>query len=46
VQKFLDAMPTKFTVAENDVQMNTVEIDVDENTGRARSIERVNFKLD
>jgi hypothetical protein len=46
VQRFLDAMPTKFTVAENDVQMNTVEIDVDGITGRANSIERVNFRLD
>jgi calcineurin-like phosphoesterase len=26
--------------------MNTVQIDVDETTGHARSIERVNFRLD
>jgi hypothetical protein len=26
--------------------MNTVQIDVDESTGRARSIDRVNFRLD
>ncbi|MFZ3217186.1 MAG: TIGR00282 family metallophosphoesterase [Candidatus Acidiferrales bacterium] len=46
VQRFLDAMPAKFAVAEGDVQMNTVQIDVDETTGRARAIERVNFRLD
>ncbi|HXN29855.1 MAG TPA: TIGR00282 family metallophosphoesterase [Candidatus Acidoferrales bacterium] len=46
VQRFLDALPAKFAVAEGDVQMNTVEIDVEEATGRARSIDRVNFRLD
>ncbi len=46
VQRFLDSMPTKFTVAEGDVQMNSVEIEVDAETGRAKSIERVNFRLD
>src|SRR5580693_8913750 len=46
VQRFLDALPAKFAVAEGDVQMNTVQIDVDESTGRARSIDRVNFRLD
>ncbi len=39
-------MPTRFVVAEGDVQMNCVSIDVDETTGRARSIERLNFRLD
>ena len=46
MQRFLDAMPAKFAVAEGDVQMNTVLIDVDEATGRARSIDRVNYRLD
>jgi metallophosphoesterase (TIGR00282 family) len=46
VQRFLDSMPTKFTVAEGDVQMNSVEIEVAPETGRAKSIERVNFRLD
>jgi metallophosphoesterase (TIGR00282 family) len=46
VQRFLDSMPKKFVVAENDIQMNTVQIDVDETTGLARSIDRVNFRLD
>ena len=46
LQRFLDAMPARFVVAEGDVQMNAVSIDVDESTGRARSIERLNFRLD
>jgi 2',3'-cyclic-nucleotide 2'-phosphodiesterase len=46
LQKFLDGMPARFAVAEGDVQMNTVLLDVDESTGRARSIERLNFRLD
>jgi 2',3'-cyclic-nucleotide 2'-phosphodiesterase len=46
VQRFLDAMPKKFIVAEGDIQMNSVQIDVDETTGLARAIERVNFRLD
>jgi metallophosphoesterase (TIGR00282 family) len=46
MQRFLDAMPAKFAVAEGDVQMNTVLLDVDEATGQARSIERLNYRLD
>ena len=46
LQHFLDAMPSRFVVAEGDIQMNTVLIDVDESTGRARSISRLNFRLD
>ncbi len=46
LQRFLDAMPARFVVAEGDIQMNSVLIDVDESTGRARSIERLNFRLD
>jgi metallophosphoesterase (TIGR00282 family) len=46
IQRFLDGMPAKFAVAEADVRMNTVLLDVDESTGRARSIERLLFRLD
>ena len=46
LQRFLDALPARFVVAEGDVQMNTVLIDVDETTGHARSIERLNYRLD
>lgn len=46
IDHFIDAMPSRFSVAEGDVQMNGVQIDVDESSGRARSIERTNFRLD
>jgi 2',3'-cyclic-nucleotide 2'-phosphodiesterase len=46
LQRFLDALPARFAVADGDVQMNAVLIDVDEATGKARSIERANFRLD
>jgi metallophosphoesterase (TIGR00282 family) len=46
LQRFLDSMPARFVVAEGDIQMNTVLVDVDESTGLARSIERLNFRLD
>jgi len=46
LQRFLEAMPTRFSVASDNVQMNTVLIDVDETTGRARSIDRLNFRVD
>jgi len=47
LEHFLDnTMPSRFVVAEGDIQMNTVLIDVDESTGRARSIDRLNFRID
>jgi 2',3'-cyclic-nucleotide 2'-phosphodiesterase len=46
LQRFLDQMPAKFAVAEGDVQMNAVLLDVDESTGHANSIERLKFRLD
>ena len=46
LQRFLDSLPARFSVAEGDVQMNTALIDVDESSGHARSIERGNFRLD
>jgi 2',3'-cyclic-nucleotide 2'-phosphodiesterase len=43
LRKFKTGMPARFTVAEHSptVQFNSVLIDIDEATGRARSIERV-----
>lgn len=43
---FDNTMPSRFVVAEGDIQMNSVLLDVDESTGHARSIERLNFRLD
>ena len=41
VQRFRDGMPHRFEVAAGPVQFNSVLIDVDESSGRARSIERI-----
>jgi hypothetical protein len=41
VKRFLDAMPVKFEVAIGDARLNAILADVDDSTGRARSIARV-----
>lgn len=41
VGRFLDGVPRRFEVAEGPVQFNSVLVDVDDATGLARSIERV-----
>lgn len=46
IQRFLDALPTRFEVAEDNVQMNAVLLEVDPGTGRANSIERMRFRID
>ena len=45
IQRFHDALPIRFAVAEGDIQMNAVLLDVDEATGRARGLERLNYRL-
>ncbi len=46
IRRFLDGQPARFEVASGDVQMNAVQIDVDETTGRAQGIERLRFRTD
>lgn len=52
IGRFLDGLPRRFEVAQGDVQMNAVVIEVDESGGlpsgraRARSIQRLRLKLD
>ena len=52
IQRFLDALPTRFEVASGDIQMNCVRIETDDvnlgSNGRtlARSVERLRFRLD
>ena len=41
IRRFLTQMPQKLEVAEGNILLNGVIVDVDENTGNARSIERV-----
>jgi hypothetical protein len=42
IQKFLTQLPSKFEVAKKDIRLNGVVIEVDEQTGLAQGIERVN----
>jgi hypothetical protein len=53
IKRFLDALPTRFEVAQGDIQMNCVLIECDEdgerNAGgrlRARAIERQRYRID
>lgn len=41
LERFRTGMPIRFQVAEGSVQFNSVLVDIDEQSGRARSIERV-----
>jgi hypothetical protein len=44
VGRFKDGVPRRFEVADGPVQFNSVVIDVDEASGRARSIERLDLE--
>jgi metallophosphoesterase (TIGR00282 family) len=46
IEKFITGMPQQFTVARDDVWINGVAIDIDGESGKARSIERINIKAD
>jgi 2',3'-cyclic-nucleotide 2'-phosphodiesterase len=46
IQRFLNSLPARFEVAEGDVQMHAVLIDVDETSGHARSIEPLAVRSD
>jgi len=41
LERFLTQLPVRFEVASGPAQLNAVVVDVDESTGRARSITRV-----
>jgi metallophosphoesterase (TIGR00282 family) len=45
IEKFLTGIPVKFEVAEENVQLQGVVLDIDEKTGKARSIVRVQRKI-
>jgi metallophosphoesterase (TIGR00282 family) len=44
VRRFTSGMPVRFTVARGDARLCGALVDVDERTGRARSIERVQWR--
>ena len=45
LHRFLTQMPAFFKVARNDVRMSGVIINVNKNTGKAKSIQRIQYKL-
>jgi metallophosphoesterase (TIGR00282 family) len=45
LQRFLTCVPTRFEVATENVQLHGVLLDIDEDTGRARNITRIQKKL-
>ena len=45
IERFLTSMPSKFEVATKDVRLNGVVIDIDEKTGKARAITRLQRRL-
>ena len=46
LSRFLTQMPTKFEMAEGDIHLQGAIIDIDEKTGKANSIKRIQKKLD
>lgn len=45
IRRFLTQLPTKFEMAEGDIQLHGVILDIDDKTGKANSIKRVQEKL-
>jgi len=45
LERFLTAIPTRFEVADGNIQLQGAVFDIDENTGKARSIARIQKKL-
>jgi calcineurin-like phosphoesterase len=43
IRKFLNQLPAKFEVAKKDIRLNGVVVGVDETSGKALSVERINI---
>ncbi|TFG90928.1 MAG: TIGR00282 family metallophosphoesterase [Syntrophobacterales bacterium] len=46
LERFLTLLPNRYDVAKGDVRLQGVLIDIDDTTGRALSIERLNIKME
>jgi 2',3'-cyclic-nucleotide 2'-phosphodiesterase len=46
LQRFLDGLPARFEVAEGDIRMNTVLLELDPATGRALSIQHQSYRIE
>ncbi len=45
LERFVTLIPTRFEVASGNIQLAAVVLDIDEDTGKARSIERIQRKI-
>jgi len=45
LRKFITLLPSKFSVAENDIRLNAVLIAIDTTSGKAQTIERLHTKV-
>lgn len=45
LQRFITSVPTRFEVAKENIQLHAVVVEIDEQTGKARSILRIQKKL-
>lgn len=46
VKKFKDGMPTRFSICETGKRLNGIEVNINEHTGKAISIKRINLAYD
>jgi len=46
LSRFISQMPVKFEMADKDIQLHGVVIDIDEKTGKANSIKRIQEKME
>lgn len=46
IQKFRDGMPNRYSVCEENVKINGLEVEINEKTGKAVSIARINMHYD
>lgn len=46
IQKFKDGMPAKYSVCDDNPKINAIEVEVDEKTGKAQKINRINLHYD
>jgi metallophosphoesterase (TIGR00282 family) len=46
IERFITNMPVRFNLAQGDVRMQAVLLEVEENTGRALSVKRIEYRQD
>jgi calcineurin-like phosphoesterase len=46
LERFITCIPTRFEVAKENIQLQGAVLDIDESSGKAKSIERIQRKVD